>query len=226
MAKPGYQFFECDNPECRLRFPGPDGQPRWNRCPMCRSRLHVVAGTYSSFEEERTSHSQDSWQVEALLDNVRSAWNVGSIFRSADGIGIKKLYLCGITPTPDNLKVSKTSLGAETTVAWHKSNNGVILANQLRANGHSLWALEDMPGAEPLFQAEIGPVENPTLLVVGNEVCGIDPGILEQCDKVISIPMVGRKRSYNVAVVFGIAASFVLYRQSFSQGSFKMFPNT
>lgn len=226
MPNQGYQFYECENQECRLRFPGQEGQPRWHRCPVCRSRLHTVAIAHPSQGEGGPEADRDAWQVEAILDNIRSSWNVGSIFRSADGTGIKKLYLCGITPSPDNSKVSKTALGAEIAVPWEKSKNGVVLASQLRSSNYSLWAIEDLPGSQPLFQAEINPADGPIALIVGNEVCGVDPGIIELCDKVISIPMVGRKRSYNVAVAFGIAASFLLYRQSFSQGSLKILPRT
>jgi len=167
-----------------------------------------------------------SWQVEAMLDNIRSAWNVGSIFRTSDGTGIQKLYLCGITPSPENTKVSKTALGAEFNIAWEKSNNGVHMANLLKTKGYVLWALEDLPMAQPLFQIKSEWNNSPIVLIVGNEVSGIDPGIIEICDKVVSIPMVGKKQSYNVAVAYGIAVSFLLYCQSVSHGSFSIFPST
>jgi len=164
--------------------------------------------------------------AEAILDNIRSAWNVGSIFRTADGTGVKMLHLCGITPTPENTKVSKTALGAEVNIPWRKSNNGVQLARQLKSSGYQLWALEDLPGAQDLFTHAIDLPLTMVVLIVGNEVSGIDPGIIELCDRVISIPMVGRKQSYNVAVAFGIAVSFLLYRQSVSQGSRNILPST
>jgi tRNA G18 (ribose-2'-O)-methylase SpoU len=88
-----------------------------------------------------------------------------------------------------------------------------------------LWALEDLPIADPLYEIMTDIIEEPTVLIVGNEVCGIDPGIIELCDRVISIPMMGKKQSYNVAVAFGMAVSFLLYRHSVSQGSFKILPN-
>lgn len=219
-------FYECDNPDCKLRFPGSVEQPRCNRCPACRSSLHVVASGISSNEKNYEGSNHGLCQVEAVLDNVRSAWNVGSIFRTADGTGVRKLYLCGITPSPQNAKVGKTALGAEAIVPWEKSHNGLLLAKRLKSDGYLLWALEDLPGAQPLFMTEIDTKEAPIALVVGNEVSGIDPGIIEQCDVVISIPMVGNKQSYNVAVAFGIAASFLLYRQSVSHGSFNILPRT
>jgi tRNA G18 (ribose-2'-O)-methylase SpoU len=148
----------------------------------------------------------ESPHMEALLDNIRSAWNVGSMFRTADGLGIRRLHLCGLTPTPENPKVVKTSLGGEKKVAWRQYNDGVKAARELREQGFHLWALEDCPQAEVL--TDIGPYTSrgPLLLVVGNEISGVDPGILELCERVLSIPMRGVKRSFNAAVAFGIAA--------------------
>lgn len=220
------QFYECDNPECKLRFPGFKDQPHWKRCPACRSSIHIVAKGISIAEQDFTGNLRQQWQVEVILDNIRSAWNVGSIFRTADGIGIKKLYLCGITPTPETDKVRKTALGAEVSVPWEKFNNGVSLARQLKSAGYQLWALEDIPGAWPLYEIETDKLNARIVMIVGNEVSGIDPGIIELCDSVISIPMSGKKQSYNVAVAFGIAASFLLYRHSVFQSSLKIFPNT
>ncbi len=226
MSSSRYFFYECENPECRLRFPGLEGQPRWNSCPACRSSVHIVAPVDHTAVSSREAETPTDWIVEALLDNIRSAWNVGSIFRTCDGTGVKKLYLGGITPTPNNPRVGRTALGAEETIPWEKHPNGVVLSKHLKTNGYSLWALEDTPQAIPLFELPTEPIKSPILLVVGNEVCGVDPGILQLCDKVISIRMVGKKESYNVAVAFGIAASFLLYRHSVSQGSFKIFPKT
>jgi tRNA G18 (ribose-2'-O)-methylase SpoU len=167
-----------------------------------------------------------AWKIGALLDNVRSAWNVGSIFRTSDGTGVLKIYLCGITPTPENTKVGKTALGAELSIPWQKSNNAVQLTRSLISRGYKLWALEDLPEAVSLYEIADEPIDTPIVLIVGNEVCGIDPGIIELCDKVISIPMLGKKKSYNVAVAFGMAVSFLLYRHSVSQGSRNILPNT
>ena len=220
------QFFECDNPDCKLRFPGSAGHPRWNRCPACRSTIHSVATVSSNVRSDRTLRPPKLLNVEAILDNIRSAWNVGSIFRTAEGTGVKMIYLCGITPTPDNAKVSKTALGAEVNLPWTKSNNSVQLARQLKSNGYQLWAMEDLPGAQDIFELTPDLPQTPLALIVGNEVSGIDPGIIELCDRVISIPMVGKKQSYNVSVAFGIGVSFLLYRQSASQGSRNILPST
>jgi len=152
------------------------------------------------------------WQMEVLLDNIRSAWNVGSIFRTADGIGINKIYCCGISPTPENRKVKKTSLGAENNLPWAWSANGVKTVTELKSQGYTLWALEDSPQASPFNWVNIPDNTKKLVLIVGSETCGVDPGIIALCDRVLYIPMVGSKHSYNVAVAFGIAASFFIYR--------------
>ncbi len=226
MAFPVHKFFECDNPSCRLRFPASDGFPRWNRCPACRSSIHLVATAAMNNEQAALVGNDRLQHVSAMLDNLRSAWNVGSIFRTADGTGIHMLYLCGITPTPENSKVSKTALGAEANLPWEKHHNAVELARRLKSGGQKLWALEELSGARQLFDVKAEMLDSGFVLVVGNEVSGIDPGLIELCDEVISIPMLGRKQSYNVAVAFAMAASFLLYRQIFSQESRSIFPNS
>ena len=226
MDENPHLIYECDNPDCGLRFPGYTGFPKWNRCPACRSMIKVVARVNYSTEKNTRISLESNYQVYALLDNIRSAWNVGSIFRTSDGAGIKKIFLCGITPTPENSKVGKTALGAEKSIPWEKSLNGVKTVRSLKTQGIKLWVLEDIPEAEPLFQVDTPSMNYPIVLIVGNEISGVDPGILELCDKVISIPMFGNKQSYNVAIAFGIAASILLYRQSDSHLSSKIFPNT
>jgi 23S rRNA (guanosine2251-2'-O)-methyltransferase len=144
-------------------------------------------------------------EIEVLVDNIRSTFNLGAMFRTADGAGIGHLYLCGITPSPDNPKVSKTALGAEYAVPWTYSPNGFQTASELLQNGKRLWALEIKPDAVPLFDALQDLDSHPLVLVVGNEVAGIDPGILNLCERSIYIPMQGYKRSLNVAIAFGIA---------------------
>lgn len=194
---------------------------------MCRGRIRIALVLDQAERENSLISGGDSGTVtEALVDNVRSGLNVGSIFRTADGIGVRKLYLCGFTPTPDNSVVQKTALGAEKTVSWEQVNNSVLKARQLKLDGYKLWCLEAVDTAESLYlQVEI-PCIQPLVLVVGNEVCGIDPEIIELCDRVVSIPMVGLKRSFNVATAFGIAASYLRYCQIRSHGSVSKLPNT
>jgi len=143
------------------------------------------------------------------LDNVRSAWNVGSMFRSADAIGLKHLYLCGITSTPENPRVAKTALGTETIMPWSYHADGVELACDLKAQGVNLWALENQVEATEIFPGGYDLHERRTILIVGNEISGVDPGLLEICDQVLRVPMRGVKRSLNAAVAFGIAAFMI-----------------
>ena len=139
-----------------------------------------------------------------LLDNIRSAWNVGSILRSADGFGFGHAYLCGITPTPENGAVTKTSLGAEDTVTWSNHKDAVKLVKGLKKEGWKVWALEDDERAVPINSASN--TNERGVLILGSEVTGVDPELLDLCDSIYFIPMHGEKKSFNVAIAFGIAA--------------------
>ncbi|HJQ13276.1 MAG TPA: RNA methyltransferase [Anaerolineales bacterium] len=145
--------------------------------------------------------------IAVLLDNIRSAWNVGSILRSADGFGFSHAYLCGITPTPENEAVTKTSLGAEDSVSWSYHKDAVRWVKGLRTEGWKVHGLEKE--ARSVELSHIGNItgeKDGFVLIVGNEVTGVDPELLDLCDQIISIPMRGEKKSFNVAIAFGIAA--------------------
>lgn len=138
-----------------------------------------------------------------LLDNVRSAWNVGSMFRTADAAGLAGLYLGGVTATPPRPDMEKTALGATQTVPWDYWTDTAACARALRASGLSLVVLEQAPGA---VGWEAVPLPFPHCFVVGHEVHGVSPGLLELADLVVEIPMFGAKHSLNVAVSFGLLA--------------------
>jgi 23S rRNA (guanosine2251-2'-O)-methyltransferase len=220
------EYYECENPGCRLRFPVYQGMAKPKLCPLCRSSLRVALTTTNMQEVSRGPSIDSNWNLEVLMDNIRSAWNVGAILRTSEGMGITQAYCCGITPAPDNQKVAKTALGAEFTINWQYHRNAVELARFLKSDGRHLWALEVIPSAIPLYDVEFLPQDAPVVLVMGNENCGVDPAIIDLCEKVISIPMLGNKQSYNVAVAYGMAVSFLLYRQSVSQGSLRILPST
>jgi len=202
-------IYECQSDACRFRFPVTEPGTRPENCPCCGSSVKHVATVKpdrgASFMEKANAQPH----VDALLDNIRSVYNVGSIFRTADGAGIGHLSLCGITTTPDHRGVAKTALGAETAVSWSCHPNGLERARELKHRGFELYGLEDCPAANSLFSLLPGAFESPIVLVIGNEIAGIDPDILGLCDRVLRIPMHGRKRSLNVAVAFGIAAYFL-----------------
>ena len=147
-----------------------------------------------------------------ILDNMRSAHNVGAIFRTADGAGVDEIILVGYTPTPPNKDalyltdadkaLRKTALGAENSVPWRKVVSLTRLINRLKKEDYEVVALEQ--GAKSVDYRQYRPKKK-AVLIVGNEVSGIDEGILKQCDAVLEIPMRGRKNSLNVAVAAGIA---------------------
>jgi tRNA G18 (ribose-2'-O)-methylase SpoU len=136
-----------------------------------------------------------------LLDNIRSAYNVGSFFRTADAAGIGRLYLGGITASPPHRGISKTALGAEERVAWERPAEPAGLVGQLRAAGAEIAAIETSLHAIDLFDWK--PCF-PVCVVFGNELEGIDPGLAALCDTHIRIPMLGMKHSLNVATAGGV----------------------
>ena len=139
----------------------------------------------------------------AILDDIRSLWNVGSIFRTADGCGVRKLWLAGITGTPPRAEITKTALGAEEQVAWDYRADVLEAIEQARAEGYEPVVIEATEGAAGV--GEFAWPERPCL-VLGNEATGVSPLVLDACEHRLSIPMCGVKESFNVAVAFGIAA--------------------
>lgn len=182
-----------------------EGSAFGTRCPACLASTEIIAA-YPLQTENRPTSNPSTIRIEALLDNIRSAWNVGSIFRSADGFGFSHLHLCGITPTPEIEAVKKTSLGAEETVAWTYHKNAVTAAQELKAKGVKLFALEEDPRAIPIQNLKHDFANGKIILVAGSEVTGVDPQLLDLCDKILFIPMRGSKKSFNVSVAFGVAA--------------------
>jgi tRNA G18 (ribose-2'-O)-methylase SpoU len=146
----------------------------------------------------------------AILDNVRSALNVGAIFRSADCAGVAALALCGLTPAPPNTKLLKTSLGAEQSVPWRHWGETLGAVRAARAEGRQVVALESAAAAEDLYDCEL---PEDCALVVGHEVFGVAPEVLETVDRVVSIPLCGVKSSLNVATAFGVVVYELLRRR-------------
>lgn len=145
--------------------------------------------------------------VYLVLDNIRSRENVGSIFRTADAVGVSKIYLCGITPRPNQYqgetdKIAKTALGAEKWVPWEYHKQTWRMLENLKKEGVNIVALEQTEESVNIFKFN---PEFPLALVLGNEVKGLSSQILKYCDKKISIPMYGKKESLNVSVAAGVA---------------------
>ena len=151
-----------------------------------------------------------------ILHNIRSLHNVGSIFRTAEGLGVKKIYLAGYTPEPYDLfgklknDFQKTALGAEKYVEWEKLRYIAVLIKRLKKEKVQIIALEQTKGAISLDRFTIRQLGGETAklgiaLILGNEVKGVPKSILKKCDKIIEIPMRGKKESLNVSVAAGIA---------------------
>ncbi|MBZ0188828.1 MAG: RNA methyltransferase [Candidatus Obscuribacterales bacterium] len=142
-----------------------------------------------------------------LVEDVRSLWNVGSIFRTADGAGFQAIYLSGITGSPPRKEIAKVSLGAEDTVPWQYHANPLAVIKDLSARGILIVGLEVSQSSVLLSQAlETDLLSTPLCLVVGNEVSGLSPQVMHFCDRTCHLPMAGMKESLNVAVAFGVAA--------------------
>jgi 23S rRNA (guanosine2251-2'-O)-methyltransferase len=142
-----------------------------------------------------------SLPVRVLLDNVRSLYNVGSFFRTADAAAIEKMHLCGITGRPPKHAITKTALGAEDTVPWEHTWEAAPLLRELRERGYELAAIETSPHAVDLFDWM---PRFPVCVIFGHEVDGIQPEISALCDTHVRIPMLGTKHSLNVATAGGV----------------------
>lgn len=139
-----------------------------------------------------------------VLDNVRSALNVGSVFRTCDAFRIERIVLCGITATPPNNEIRKTAIGAEQSVEWTYAKDSVSAVNDLKAQGYTIIAVEQ--AAESVQIQDFSPTGiAKAALVFGNEVKGVDDGIMNICDICLEIPQFGTKHSLNVSVSAGIA---------------------
>ena len=151
-----------------------------------------------------------------ILHNIRSAYNVGSIMRTSDGAGVKKIYLTGYTPNPaeeildsnkGQRRISKTALGAEKTIKWEKEKDIHSLLKKLKKEKINIVSLECDPKSVDFKKAEY---KFPCALILGNEVLGIGEDILNESDMIVEIPMRGKKESLNVAVSAGIAIYEIL----------------
>lgn len=152
-----------------------------------------------------------------ILHNIRSTHNVGSIFRTADAAGSEKIYLCGITPAPRdrfgrvNKKISKVALGAENWILWEKVDRTAAIIEKLKKDGYKILAIEQSKKSVPYYKLKVksppageAGEKSKVALVLGAEVQGLPPAILRRADKILEIPMRGKKESLNVAVAFGI----------------------
>jgi 23S rRNA (guanosine2251-2'-O)-methyltransferase len=139
--------------------------------------------------------------VAVLLDNVRSLYNVGAFFRTADAASIEKLHLCGITGRPPKSAITKTALGAEESVPWEHAWDAAPVVETMRSRGYEIAAVETHVHAVDLFDWT---PRFPVCMIFGHEVDGIQPAISALCDTHVRIPMLGAKHSLNVATAGGV----------------------
>ena len=207
-----HEILFCES--CGIRFPLSPTERRMELCPRCGSPLHLAEVPYESFSIPVKAKKNNHCDFVSVLDNIRSAYNVGSIFRTSDGAGIRKLYLCGICPTPEHPRVEKTSLGAEKSVEWAHSWSVLEKVKELKSDGYKIISLEGGQKSVNIFEAlpSIKALNCPIALVVGNEVSGIDPEVVKISTMCIYIPMEGSKESLNVATAFGIASYLIRYQ--------------
>ncbi len=143
-----------------------------------------------------------------ILDNIRSAHNVGAIFRTADAVGISKIYLAGITPLPvdrfgrERQDIKKAALGAEKNIAWESAPSSLELISLLKKEGFSVIAVEQSSNSVDYKKVKIN---YPVAFIFGNEVGGLSLEVLAKVDTVAEIPMLGQKESLNVSVSVGAA---------------------
>ncbi len=147
--------------------------------------------------------------VVGVLDRLRSAHNVGSIFRTADGANLEALVLCGYTPTPPHKHLDKTALRSVESVPWRHSETVAESIAELKTRGYQVLALEFTDSSRPLYEFDL---QFPVALVAGNEAEGLDAETMALCDAVVHLPMRGLKSSLNVSVAFGVAAYEVTRR--------------
>ncbi len=162
--------------------------------------------------------------MQIILYNIRSQYNVGAIFRTADGIGAGKIYLCGITPAPiDKFRrtapqIAKTALGAEKSVAWEKIGRSISvlptlkLIRNLKQQGYNIISIEQDKNSIPYYRYRPKSLElEKTVLVLGNELKGVPLSILKLSDKILEIPMNGIKKSLNVSSAFAVVVYHLKY---------------
>lgn len=147
--------------------------------------------------------AQTKTPLVVVLDNVRSLHNVGSVFRTGDAFLIEAVYLCGITSTPPHVEIHKTALGAENTVEWKYFEDSHDAVNELKAQGYTVFAIEQAEGSTMLSDLELEKTKK-YAVILGNEVKGVQQSVVDACDACIEIPQFGTKHSLNVSVTGGI----------------------
>ena len=141
--------------------------------------------------------------VIAVLENIRSAYNVGSVFRTADAFLLEAIYICGYTCIPPHKEIKKTALGAEDTVTWKHFNSTNLAIHELHELGYTVFAVEQVEGSTLLNNLQYK-VDDKIAVIFGNEVTGVEQSTIQQCAGCIEIPQAGMKHSLNIATAAGV----------------------
>ncbi|MBD3360625.1 TrmH family RNA methyltransferase [Candidatus Peregrinibacteria bacterium] len=162
---------------------------------LCHAEIQKIKPSVSEVKKKKRN------PIYAVIDNVRSLYNVGAIFRTSDAVLLKKLYLCGITGFPPRKEISKTALGAEETVPWEHYDDSLEVIKKLKKNGVKIAAVELTDENIRYDKAEY---KFPVCFVFGHEVEGISDDVIQFVDFAVYLPMSGRANSLNVATCYGI----------------------
>lgn len=138
-----------------------------------------------------------------VLDDVRSMYNVGSVFRTSDAFRVSSIYLCGITATPPHAEIHKTALGAEDTVDWKHFDNTMDAVQSLKADGYHIFSIEQCVGSTMLQKIELD-ANTKYAVIFGNEVKGVKQEVVDASDACLEIPQFGTKHSLNVSTTAGM----------------------
>ncbi|CAN5462657.1 RNA methyltransferase [soil metagenome] len=173
-----------------------------------KNRLLVIGMRKLSMDElNRKSVDEfkqaDKTPVIVVLENIRSAYNVGSVFRTADAFLLEAIYICGYTCVPPHKEIKKTALGAEESVHWQHFENAGMAITQLKELGYKTYAVEQAAGSIELHKLQYSKGEK-VAVIFGNEVTGVEESTIEQCEGCIEIPQLGMKHSLNIATAAGV----------------------
>lgn len=148
-------------------------------------------------------HEAKKLPLTVVLDDVRSLYNVGSVFRSSDAFRVEAVYLCGITATPPHPEIHKTALGGEDTVAWRYFNTATEAVQSLHDEGVTVYSIEQVEGSTKLQNLQLD-TDKRYAVVLGNEVKGVHQEVVDMSDGCLEIPQFGTKHSLNVSVTAGM----------------------
>jgi tRNA G18 (ribose-2'-O)-methylase SpoU len=183
-----------------------DFYPRFAAPYICATNA-VLMRKLSMEELGRKSVSEfqlsEKTRVIVVLENIRSAYNVGSIFRTADAFLLESIYICGYTAYPPHKEIKKTALGADESVAWKHFKNIAEAIDEIKAQGYKVYAVEQAEDSWKLGSFAVADDEK-IAVIFGNEVSGVEQSTIAHCDSVIEIPQAGMKHSLNVATAAGV----------------------